>query len=189
MLNSALAGRGSPAFSLGFTSNGASRWIIPFALKDLGYFPEGWTYVGMEHYPIQEIHKEFTIKELNQDTLIFFFDSAYTGTHVVDMLWDISRSLKGYTNVFIVIPFATEKALKNIREQKLPSEIKLELITSKIRLKTVKECISAMDLITLRELINVPPNVIKALSLSYSNWQSHLTSSLLSVDWNQGIAV
>lgn len=155
-LNQKLIKRSNPNFSMGYVFGKSNEWVSNLAVKDLAYLPSSNFALESKSVNTEVIvpmENSTDLGDVEESTLVLFDDNSCSGTQLINHLNFLNKSAiaaKRNYEIFIVIPFLTEKAY-NLISKYSRSNLKIQLITSDQRIQQISSVLTEEEIETLQK--------------------------------------
>lgn len=139
-LNNQLKEEPNKSYSIGITCGKSQQWIASLALSSLDHLPKSWFSLSERQGTTGVVvpKSEDTVSDVQEDILVLFDDSSYSGTQLSSNLAKIDRLIATPKTIYVIIPFMSSIAKERIRELE-NDKLTIKLITSDISLKLINE--------------------------------------------------
>lgn len=151
-------------YFVGLASGKSSQWVASLALKDLKTLPTSWFTLGRQNtnpvagYRIHTPEEKLTVPEDENIPLAIFDDGGYSGTQLSETLCKIARATKVKRTIYLIVPYVSERALKNItidyqRSSEDQGKLNVILITSEQRIPWAGDNLTKDEMYLMHELV------------------------------------
>ncbi len=157
--------------------------VASLALRHLEYLPANWMPLGYQSTNVMLYKKDYIPNETMQlpesgaQPIVIFDDCGYSGTQLREVIVNIARRTTQQLEIYLVVPFMTEIAQKNVLEN-----YQFSLVSDEQKEK-VKVCLITDHIFpTIRSMDEKQKATLQNISENIS-FNDEIAKCLVTTDW------
>ncbi len=170
------------SYTVGFSSGKSTQWVASLALRYLEQLPDNWTPLGPQstdsmYYSDYIPEERMQLPEGIAQPIVIFDDCGYSGTQLKEVVVDIARSTTQELEIYLVVPFMSEIARKNVLEN-----YQFSLVSNEQKENVKVHLITDRTIPTIRSMDENQKATLKMISRNIS-FDDKITKFLVTTDW------